>query len=155
MVGIFIGLGSNVGNREKNLYQALNLIQSYCKIVNTSSIHETQPLYNPDQPLYLNQIIEVQTTLSPEELLTFLLDIEKKIGRIRTVKYAPRIIDLDLLLYQDKVINQKALILPHPLLHEREFVLAPLLEIAPNTYHPLLNKTMKELFNNVKKSENN
>ncbi len=150
MRGIFIGLGSNLAYREINLARAREMISSQCRIVHTSSIYETQPLYNLDQPLFLNQVVEVETDLSPAALLSFLLEIESKMGRVRTVKNAPRIIDLDLLLYHDVILNTLQLILPHPLLQEREFVLVPLVEINPYIIHPLLNKTMKELLDEIR-----
>ena len=153
MSGIFISLGSNLGDRSENLSKALQLLSTKCTIFGASSIYETEPLYKQDQPFFLNQVIEVKTALRAHELLYFCLDIERQMGRVRSLKNEPRIIDLDLLLYKDIIINTTNLILPHPLIQERKFVLVPLCEISPLKIHPVLNKSMKELCEKLETSE--
>ncbi|MBI2572560.1 2-amino-4-hydroxy-6-hydroxymethyldihydropteridine diphosphokinase [Candidatus Woesearchaeota archaeon] len=149
MSGIFISLGSNLGERKENLAQAITLLKLKCTVLKTSSIYETKPMYNLDQPPFLNQVIEIETSLLPHELLYHCLEIETNMGRVRTIKNEPRIIDLDVLLYKDVIINTTNLILPHPLIQDRAFVLAPLCDIAPLKIHPVLNKRMVELLEKV------
>jgi 2-amino-4-hydroxy-6-hydroxymethyldihydropteridine diphosphokinase len=111
-----------------------------------SRVHETDPLGKPDQPKYLNQVFAVETTLGPRALLDALLAVEKSLGRERSgEKWGPRFIDLDLVLYGDRVVDEPGLTVPHPHLHERRFVLAPLAELAPEVCHPVLRKTVREL----------
>lgn len=111
-----------------------------------SRVHETEPLGKKDQPKYLNQVFAVETTLPPRELLDALLQVEKSLGRERSgEKWGPRFIDLDLVLYGDRVIDEPGLTVPHPHMHERRFVLAPLSEIAPDAVHPVLRKTAVQL----------
>ena len=144
---VFLGLGTNLGNREENLKKALELISDRLKIDKTSSIYETEPVSVIPQPRYLNMVIKTHTSLSPLGLLITLNSIENKLGRIPDPrKDAPRIIDIDILLFGDKVINnQPQLVVPHPRFHERAFVLVPFAEIAPEVVHPVLHKTIKEL----------
>ena len=113
----------------------------------SSSVHETEPLGEKDQPKYLNQVFAVETTLEPRELLEALLLVERSLGRERVPgeKWGPRFIDLDLVLYGDRVIDEPGLAVPHPHMHERRFVLAPLAELAPDARHPVLRKTVREL----------
>jgi len=133
MVEAFIGLGSNLGDREGNLKKALEYIHQHpeIEINKVSSFIETEPVGGPPQGNYLNATAQLTTTLSPEELLEFLQEVEKKLGRTRTVRFAPRTIDLDILLYEDKEIDTPTLKIPHPRMWKREFVIKPLLEIAP------------------------
>jgi len=146
----FIGLGANLGARTRQLQRALTRLRASPRIavVRVSSFIETEPVGGPpDQPKYLNATAELRTSLSPRALLDCLLQAEKQLGRDRsiTVRNAPRTIDLDLLLYDDKIIKARGLHVPHPRMHEREFVLRPLNEIAPEAVHPTLKKTMKQL----------
>jgi 2-amino-4-hydroxy-6-hydroxymethyldihydropteridine diphosphokinase len=146
MAIVYIGIGSNVGNRETNCRMAIErLNEKGIEVKKTSSMYETEPWGFKDQPKFINMVIEAETRLEPERLLIVLKDIEKEMGRKETVKWGPRIIDLDILFYNDKIINQDELQIPHPYLHKRDFVLVPLSEIAPNKTHPILKKTIKEL----------
>lgn len=115
------------------------------KICKASSVYETQPVEYKNQPWFLNMVLEVETTLEPLNLLELFLGIESQMGRKRTLRYGPRNIDLDLLLYDEIILNSDRLTLPHPRMHEREFVLVPLVEVAPKVVHPLLKKSMERL----------
>jgi processive 1,2-diacylglycerol beta-glucosyltransferase len=128
---IYLGLGSNMGDRANNIKEALNLLQTQqvC-IEKTSSVYESSPVGVLDQPNFLNQVVAISTKHSPLRLLDLCLQIEEKLGRVRTYKWGPRTIDIDILLYHNEVISQERLIIPHPYLHERRFVLEPLAEIA-------------------------
>ena len=147
---VLIALGSNLGDRQQNLVKAVELIKEKCRILKTSPIYETPPMYNEAQGSFLNAAALVATPLSASELMEFLLSVEEKMGRVRTVKNAPRIIDLDLLFYGDLAINDHGLEIPHPLMQERLFVLQPLNDISPDYVHPVLKKTVKRLFSELK-----
>ena len=153
MVKAYIGIGSNLGNKEENIRKAIELIKEKCKILKVSSLYETEPVGYKEQDWFLNCAIEIETKLKPQELIKFLLLIEKKLGRIRTVKNGPRTIDLDILFYGSEIINEKNLIIPHPRLHERLFVLEPLKEVCPNFIHPVFNKSVNEIHSLVNKLE--
>jgi 2-amino-4-hydroxy-6-hydroxymethyldihydropteridine diphosphokinase len=129
MVITFIAFGSNLGERKKNISRALSLLSSKCTILKTSTIIETEPVGITNQPQFLNGVVKVETSLEPRELLEFLLSIEKKLGRERTLKNGPRIIDLDILLYGDVMVNEPGLTIPHPRMEERDFVMIPLKEV--------------------------
>jgi len=138
--------GGNMGNRLNNLQQAAESIQQNCgKIVTSSSIYETEAWGKTDQPAFLNQALHIETDLSPDELMQMLLDIESKMGRIRTIKMGPRIIDLDILLINDLIQASALLTIPHPALPLRKFALLPLAEIAPDLIHPAEKKSILEL----------
>ena len=141
----YISLGSNLGDREKNLNEALKRLAEIAKIVKISSLYETDPWGYSPQPKFLNQAVEIQTDLSPKELLNFLKGIEEAMGRTKTFRYGPRNIDLDILFYDDLVCASESLIVPHPDLPQRAFVLIPLNEIAPHYSHPSLKKTIADL----------
>lgn len=131
--GVYIALGSNLGDRKATLDAALKDLDSDgdTRVVRCSSFHETRPVGGPaDQPLFLNAVVEVETTLSPRELLDRLLQIEKRHGRERSTPNGPRTLDLDLLLYGDRVVDEPDLIVPHPRMWSREFVVRPLSEIC-------------------------
>jgi len=131
---VFIGLGSNLGDRQANIAAAIAALErnSAITIEKVSSFIETEPCAGPTQGKYINAVIKLHTVMAPEELLKLLLRIEKSLGRARTVKNAPRTIDLDILLYGDKIIRVPGLTIPHPRMFEREFVMRPLLEIEPD-----------------------
>lgn len=138
--------GGNIGNREENLAFACNHIGEQCgAIINSSSLYETAAWGKTDQPSFLNQALEIQTALTAPQLLKKILDIEKLTGRIRKEKYGPRIIDIDILLFNDEIHNDLLLKIPHPELQNRRFVLEPLAEIAPEIIHPVLKKSIIDL----------
>lgn len=139
-----IGLGGNVGDRPALLDAAAGRIASLGRIVRTSALYETAPWGNVRQPLFINAALVLETELPPEELLDRLLEIERALGRDRggEERWGPRLIDLDLLLYDDRVVKSDALAVPHPRLHERAFALVPLAEIAPEAVHPVLGETV-------------
>jgi 2-amino-4-hydroxy-6-hydroxymethyldihydropteridine diphosphokinase len=141
---IFLGLGTNLGDREANLCIAKEKLSSQVKIVSESPIYVTPPWGFEDQPDFFNQVIQVATCLKPCDLLLFLKEIEREMGREATFRYGPRLIDLDILFYGQRVIKEDNLQIPHPRLHERAFVLVPLNDIAPNFVHPVLDKTIHE-----------
>ena len=147
MAQAFIGLGSNLGDRDANLHAAVKALEAAAEvaIVQVSSFVETAPQGGPAQPDYLNAVAELRATTTPRELLNLLLDIENRLGRVRNERWGPRMIDLDLLLYDQQVIRQPELEVPHPRMHQREFVLRPLCEIAPDRVHPVLGKDARKL----------
>jgi len=150
----YIGIGSNLGDREFNCKQAIGLIgQKGITVSKESSLYETKPWGVTDQPLFLNMAIEIETYLKPFELLRTLKDIEKEIGREETFLWGPRIIDLDILLYDNYIVNEKGLRIPHPHMQDREFVLRPLREIAGDVTHPLLLLSIEELLQRLKSTE--
>jgi 2-amino-4-hydroxy-6-hydroxymethyldihydropteridine diphosphokinase len=138
----YVGIGSNLGNREHNIARALVLFDE----VEISSIYETTPIGYKDQPHYLNAVAKMPASQSPEALLRHLQCIERMLCRTRPYPLAPRTIDLDLLLYDDMIVSDEKLILPHPRMHERLFVLEPMCDIAANVKHPIFQKTMEELY---------
>jgi len=146
-VTAYIGLGSNLGDRKKYLDDAVRLLSGMPGIetVKASSYYETEPVGNKEQGLFLNAAARIETTLSPKELLEVCQDIENRLGRVRTVRWGPRTIDLDILLFDASIIDMPELEVPHPLMHERAFVLKPLCELDPDVLHPVLKKSAKEL----------
>lgn len=142
-----IGLGSNMGQRKRRLTQAHGFIsQKVGEIIKQSSFYETEPWGIGDQPLFLNQVVVIQTQLEPEELLRALKSIESEMGRYNLKKWTARPIDLDILFYESITYDSKTLCIPHPLLQERNFVLIPLLEIIPEFIHPRLQLNIEELY---------
>ncbi len=145
----YLLIGGNLGDRAAYLAEAINQISAQCgRVISTSSIYETAAWGNVNQPAFYNQAVKLVTILSPEALIERLLAIESEMGRVRTEKYGPRTIDLDILMINDIVINTPTLTIPHPQLHNRRFALLPLHEIAPALHHPVLNKTIYELLLN-------
>lgn len=134
-----------MGDRQHNLNMALELLSQRVNVRKVSSTYETEPVGNPDQPLFLNQVVRIQTRLAPLELLTLIQGIEFKLGRIRDKPNAPRSLDIDILFYGDQVIKNRQLVVPHPRIEERAFVLVPLVEIAPKLIHPVSGKTAEKM----------
>ena len=152
MTVAFIGLGSNMGDRFFNLFSAAGLLIKECGLRKASSVYKTAPVGYKDQEDFFNCVLEVNTDMTPSELLNFLKSTERCVGREPSFKNGPRLIDLDLLLYDDEVIDTEGLAIPHPRMHERGFVLVPMQEIAPEIVHPVLHKTMQQLLEELKDS---
>jgi 2-amino-4-hydroxy-6-hydroxymethyldihydropteridine diphosphokinase len=143
---VYLSLGSNVGDRQRMLGEALRLIEGPdLHVMRVSPVYETEPQDFKNQPSFLNLVAEVQTGLFPMQLLTRAQKVERKLGRKRTVDKGPRSIDIDILLYGESVIDSKDLVVPHPRMAERRFVLQPLADLAPDLRHPVLRRSMKEL----------
>lgn len=143
---IFLGLGTNLGNKEVNLGEAIRLIEIEAgRLLVASSVYETAPWGIKDQPRFLNQVILIESALAPVALLDKLLAVERKMGRERIRKWGSRLIDIDILFYNDLVLKTPKLVLPHPFLQDRNFVLSPLAEIAPDYIHPVLGHSIRFL----------
>jgi 2-amino-4-hydroxy-6-hydroxymethyldihydropteridine diphosphokinase len=144
---IFLSLGSNLGNRETYLQRALNRLREHPQITLTqlSSVYETEPVGNVDQDSFLNMVAQGETSLSPEQLLHVIQNVEQDLGRRREIYWGPRTIDIDILLYNNKRIDSEELVIPHPRMTERAFVLIPLAEIAPGWIIPGVEKNILEL----------
>ena len=148
----FLGLGSNLGNREEILSEAIKMIgESLGKIISTSSLYETEPWGFKSDLKFLNMVLCIETEHTPSGLIARILKIESQLGRIRCESQnSSRKIDIDILLYDNEIIDEEALIIPHPRMHERKFVLVPLCEIAPEVVHPVLKKSMVVLLKECK-----
>lgn len=142
----YLLIGGNVGNRHQNLEKAAQLIDEQAgKVVNRSALYETEAWGKSDQPAFLNQVLEIETSHEPHPLLDAILQIEQEMGRERKEKYGPRTIDIDILLYNDLELDTDELVIPHPQMHLRRFALSPLAEIAPDTIHPFFKKSIDQL----------
>lgn len=146
MFNVFIGLGSNLGNRTENCLEAIELLSDFTIIKSVSSFYETKPVGNEDQPKFINAVAKVNTLLSPLNLLTSLKTVEKQLGRETTDRWGPRTMDLDILIYEDFVLESQELTIPHKELLNRRFVLEPLCEIEPWLEHPIEKKTISTIF---------
>lgn len=147
-VTAYIGLGSNIGDRKFQLNRAVELLKGAEKVEVTavSSYYNTAPVGYEQQPDFLNAVVEIRTALSAYGLLQLCSEIEKELKRERIIRWGPRTIDLDVLLFGNEIIYKKDLVIPHPRMHERRFVLEPLNEIAPEVMHPVFNKYIREIF---------
>ena len=145
MSNVYLGLGTNLGDRKQNISKAIEAISLKMSISKQSSLYETTAWGYTNQPDFLNQVIQVETNMSPLRLLNFLKKTEVKLGRVENFRYGPRLIDIDILFYDDLIKTTSRLQIPHPRIPERAFVLVPLNEIAPGYVHPVLQKTIAEL----------
>lgn len=142
---VYLSLGSNVGDRAENLNTAIEKLGELGSVVAVSSFYETEPVETSPQPWFLNCAVKFDTEKMPRQLIAAILNLEQSMGRQRRQQKAPRIIDIDILLFGSSVIELPSLIIPHPRLHERRFVLEPLAEIAPDARHPVFKRTIREL----------
>lgn len=142
---VYLGLGSNLGDRNENLKDAIASLPPQMDVKAKSPVYETPPWGYEDQPRFLNQVVKVQTYLDAEPLLKHIKRLEVALGRKASFRHGPRLIDIDILFYDELILNTPLLTLPHPHLHERGFVLLPLMDIAPDLVHPLTKKSVREM----------
>ena len=149
---VYLGLGSNLGDRKGNIEKAIELLGKTpnIKTCSISKFYETAPVGLKDQPDFVNAAAKIDTTLKPLKLLAVCQSIERRLKRVRTIRWGPRTIDIDILLYGDLIIKSDKLTIPHPEMHKREFVLKPLNDIAPGVIHPLNGKTVAKLYEQLK-----
>jgi 2-amino-4-hydroxy-6-hydroxymethyldihydropteridine diphosphokinase len=150
---VYLALGSNMGNRLANLKAAISNLTPQMHVRKKSSVYETPPWGFTDQAAFLNQVVKVETYLNPEVLLAHLKRLESALGRVPSFENGPRLIDIDILFFDDVVMDTPLLVIPHPRLHERAFVLVPLADLGPDLVHPVLRKTVSELLDGVNRSE--
>jgi 2-amino-4-hydroxy-6-hydroxymethyldihydropteridine diphosphokinase len=145
MTAVYIALGSNLGDRAMNLEAAIAALSPAVRVIGRSAVYETDPKYITEQPAFLNMVVCGDTGLKPEALLKYVKVIERELGRTPAPRYGPRLIDLDIIFFGDRVIDSAGLSIPHPRMAEREFVLKPLCDLAPDMRHPLTGDTMRNL----------
>ena len=148
---IFLGLGTNLGDRQQNLQRAVNGLAAGMTITAVSQLYETPPWGVDEQPAFFNICVAAKTLQTPQQLLTFVKNLENEIGRIPTFRWGPRLIDIDILFYNNEIIIESDLSIPHVYLPERAFVLAPLAELAPDLVHPQTGKSVNEMLDEVDK----
>ena len=157
MSRVFLSLGSNLGDRLSNIQHAVSSLSmsKHINVIKTSSFYETEPWGNKNQPWFLNAAIAIDTDLTPQKLLELCQNIELQLGRVKneTQRWAQRAIDIDILIFDNKIINESNLIIPHPLMQKRAFVLVPMLEVKADLVHPVLNKTITELYDELQNPE--
>jgi 2-amino-4-hydroxy-6-hydroxymethyldihydropteridine diphosphokinase len=143
---VFLLIGGNMGDRLQNLHQAIGLLAATCgPVLQQSAVYETAAWGKTDQAAFLNRALLLETSLSAQELITAVLLVEERMGRHRTEKFGPRVIDIDIMFYNNEVIDEPHLTIPHPQMQNRRFALVPLNELAPNFVHPVFNKTIEVL----------
>ena len=147
---VYLGLGANLGDREKNIEQAVSYLEKHGTVMATSSFYETEPWGIIDQPIFLNKALHLRTRLAADKLLQCIFAIEKKLKRERVIINGPRTIDIDILIYGHAIIDRPGLQVPHPGMHKRTTVLLPLIEIASKVVHPVFRKTMAELLEEIR-----
>ena len=152
-VTAYLGLGSNLGDREKHLRKGLQFLSRSVQLVRFSSMYETEPWGDTEQPRFLNLVCEANAEISPHRLLEVAKEVEQRVGRKPTFRHGPRVLDIDLLFYGNQVVTTSELTIPHPRITERAFVLIPLAEIASTYMHPVLRQTVGELLEQVEGSE--
>jgi len=150
LVTVYLCLGSNMGDRKENIEKAMEYLSQKLRVTGKSSVYDTEPVGNPEQPHFLNMVCQLKTMLKAADLLVLAKGIERKLGRMPGRANSPRPIDIDILFYGDEILNTPDLTIPHPRLTQRAFVLVPLAEIAPALVHPVNKKTVKELLKELK-----
>ena len=156
MKTVYLGIGSNLGDPYENCIKAVEAIKGdpYCRINALSPFYRTEPVDVEGENWFVNAVVSIDTSLSPAELIEMLLEIEKKMGRIRSgIRWESRVIDLDILLFGNEIINDKKLTVPHPRMHTRRFVMAPMADIAPELIHPVQGKSMSDLLGAIPSEE--
>jgi 2-amino-4-hydroxy-6-hydroxymethyldihydropteridine diphosphokinase len=150
---VYLSLGSNLGDRQAHLRDAQGRLEAIGRVVAVSSLFETEPVEFTQQPWFLNCALALETSQTPQQLMTAILRIEEEMGRRRLEKKGPRLIDIDILLFGDRIVDSRELTIPHAAMHQRRFVLEPLAEIAPEVIHPIFKKTIRELLDTLPKGQ--
>ncbi len=149
----WLSIGSNVGERQANLAEAVRELSKHCKVKRVSKVYETEPVGFEGQPMFLNQAIEVETSVAPREFLALTKSIEQRLGRVKNFRWGPRKIDIDIIFFGSRIIKEEGFIVPHERAHERRFVLVPMAELEPGFAHPVLKRTVKELLKGLPKGK--